>query len=516
MALIIIIIVIGLIQLGIFCGMTIPGISKYKNIFNQDSTDWKAIKKEKKTRKVQRTIPGIPIYDEYGNLSYTPDKVVTVDEEYYEDLPASRIEVKNCSTTLQTIIVAINRYLRENAQRTSDFGLLKDIVDRNCDAVEEDARELIPIPLYLGLAGTMLGIAIGVGTLVWGGGLDQLLSSDGSGVSSNSIAPLLKDVALAMICSLVGVLLTTTATLWMRHSNSKVEQRKHEFLSWMQATLLPEMPDNMSSVVQKLAGNLSNFNKAFSKNADKLNQTLEQISEASENNARLLEAVKSLNQVQLRQANLQLYERLTQSTQEIGVLADYLKNCSSYLQHVKALNDKLDASEARMKAIEDMGTYFANEKSQIEHVSRVTLDTIGQTDEAIRKAAKQYGENMQTYFTTMEESTTAQTAKMEKVFSEQQQILAQKASEVSHLVSELKNLQDVKQTMKSLLEAYREQNRLLTAALNRQASNGTPLPVEQPPVRLPKWLVGVSILVALSIVAAVALYCLQSFHIIDL
>ena len=116
----------------------------------------------------------------------------------------------------------------------------------------------------------------------------------------------------------------------------------------------------------------------------------------------------------------------------------------------------------------------------------------------------------------MEESTTAQTAKMEKVFSEQQQILAQKASEVSHLVSELKNLQDVKQTMKSLLEAYREQNRLLTAALNRQASNGTPLPVEQPPVRLPKWLVGVSILVALSIVAAVALYCLQSFHIIDL
>jgi site-specific recombinase len=124
---------------------------------------------------------------------------------------------------------------------------------------------------------------------------------------------------------------------------------------------------------------------------------------------------------------------------------------------------------------------------------------------------------MQTYFTTMEESTTAQTAKMEKVFSEQQQILAQKASEVSHLVSELKNLQDVKQTMKNLLEAYREQNRLLTAALNRQASNnGTPLPVEQPPVRLPKWLVGVSILVALSIVAAVALYCLQSFHIIDL
>lgn len=516
MALIIIIIVIGLIQLGIFSGMTVPGIIRYKKIFNENNEDWATTTKVKKTRTVTERIPGKPYFNEAGNLVYSSDEYKTKKETYWENLPAAKIEVKNPSKTLQKIINSINRYLQENAQRTSDFGLLKDIVDRNCDAVEEDARELIPIPLYLGLAGTMVGIAIGVGTLVWGGGLEQLFSSDGSGVSANSIAPLLKDVALAMICSLIGVMLTTIATLLMRYSNSKVEQRKHEFLSWMQATLLPEMPDNMSAVVQKLAGNLSNFNKAFSKNADKLNQTLEQISEASENNARLLEAVKSLNQVQLQQANLQLYAKLTQSTQEIGVLAAYLNNCSSYLQHVKALNDKLDASEARMKAIEDMGTYFANEKSQIEHVSKTTLDTIGQTDEAIRKAAKQYGENMQTYFTTLEESTTAQTAKMEKVFTEQQQALAKKASEVSQLVGELKNLQDVKLTMKNLLDAYHEQNRLLTVALNRQGNNSTPLPVEQEPVRLPKWLVVVSIFVALSIVAAVALYCLQSFHIIDL
>lgn len=516
MALIIIIIFIGLIQLGLFFGMTIPGIIRYNKIFSDNTEDWKTTTKIQKTRTVTKRFPGMPYVNGDGNVAYYPDEYKTIEETYWESLPATNIEVKDPSKTLQQIIISINRYLQENAQRTSDFGLLKDIVDRNCDAVEEDARELIPIPLYLGLAGTMIGIAIGVGSLVWGGGLEQMLSSDGTGVSANAISPLLKDVALAMICSLVGVILTTAATLLMRYSNSKVEQRKHEFLSWMQATLLPEMPDNMSSVVQKLAGNLSKFNKSFGENADKLNQTLDKISEASSNNVRLLEAVKSLNQVQVQQANLQLYAKLTQSTQEIGVLADYLNNCSSYLQQVKALNDKLDASEARMKAIEDMGTYFASEKSQIEHVSRTTLNTIGQTDEAIRKAAKQYGENIQAYFTTLEESTSAQTAKMEKVFSEQQQALAKKASEVSQLVGELKNLQDVKQTMKNLLEAYREQNKLLTVALNRQGSNGTPLPVEQPPVRLPKWMVGVSILVALSIVVAVALYCLQTFHFIDL
>ena len=60
----------------------------------------------------------------------------------------------------------MNNYLDNNKSAVSDFHLMKDIVDRNCDAKEEEIQTQIPVPLYLGLIGTMSGILIGVGFLV--------------------------------------------------------------------------------------------------------------------------------------------------------------------------------------------------------------------------------------------------------------------------------------------------------------------------------------------------------------
>lgn len=488
-----IIVAIGLIQCYIFFAKTLPGIRKFKNIFPSTEAE-----KYAQLNKNNWVIGGDT------NMS------IGIDEK--------------SSSTLLTIRDAINRYLKENASRTSDFALLKDIVDRNCDAVEEDTRELIPLPLYLGLAGTMLGIAFGVGSLVFGGGLDAMFDPDQSAVSARGIAPLLKDVSLAMVCSFVGLIFTTRATFVMRNSKTKVEREKHSFLSWMQAKLLPEMPDNMSSVVMKLTGNLTEFNRSFSVNANRLNTTLNAITEASSQNARLLEAVNELKQVRVAGSNLQLYDRLSAATQEIGTLAEYLENCSSYLKQVKALNNKLDASEERMKAIEEMGEYFMKEKSQVEHVSKLTQDTIGQADEEIRRSTKQFGDNIEKYFALMQENLQIQATNIGKVLAEQQQILNKKAGEMSQVVAELKNMADMKKTMSNLLDTYREQNRLLSVVLNqrgrdtsRDASRDVlPLQALQSPSKLPKWLSIMAIIVAISILVAVFLYVAQTFHLFNM
>ncbi len=49
------------------------------------------------------------------------------------------------------ILTSINRYLANNKGQVSDYYLMKDIVDRNVDAKEDEINTLIPIPLYLGL-----------------------------------------------------------------------------------------------------------------------------------------------------------------------------------------------------------------------------------------------------------------------------------------------------------------------------------------------------------------------------
>ncbi len=112
-------------------------------------------------------------------------------------------EIKNQhkNVILDIIVSSINNYLNNNNNAVSDFHLMKDIVDRNCDAREEEINAQIPVPLYLGLAGTMLGILIGVGFLVFAGGLEDLLNS-GNGSGAEGIETLLGSVALAMISSI--------------------------------------------------------------------------------------------------------------------------------------------------------------------------------------------------------------------------------------------------------------------------------------------------------------------------
>ena len=76
---------------------------------------------------------------------------------------------------------------------------------------------------------TMLGIIIGVFTLVKT--LPYMLGADG--VSANSLSPFLTDVAIAMICSLLGVFYTTLGTLFLRKEKEHVEKGKDNFLSWI-------------------------------------------------------------------------------------------------------------------------------------------------------------------------------------------------------------------------------------------------------------------------------------------
>src|ERR1700753_2941360 len=72
--------------------------------------------------------------------------------------PVNLIFCENPSPVLKNILSATNRYLLHNNMAAADFHLIKDIADRNIDAVEEDINQTISVPLYLGLMATMFGI----------------------------------------------------------------------------------------------------------------------------------------------------------------------------------------------------------------------------------------------------------------------------------------------------------------------------------------------------------------------
>lgn len=355
------------------------------------------------------------------------------------------IFVKSDNIILNTIITSINNYLKNN-KSVSDFHLMKDIVDRNCDAKEDEINTQIPIPLYMGLVGTMAGILTGILYLWLTGGISDLLSAKGNS-GADGVEALLGGVALAMISSILGILFTTWGSNNFKNVKSVFEEEKHTFLSWIQAKLLPTLSDNVVGAIREMTGNLTEFNKAFAINTGDLGTALGKVNESYQLQTRLLESVQRIADKDLTYQNLQLYNALKNSTQEIGTLAEYLHSTNDYLTNVRSLNEKLDQNENRTRTIEEIGAFFKTELEQIEARKGAISKAVGTVDDYLKQALEKLKENAEAQFNELQKSTV-----------KQQDVLQRKSDEIDKLVTELKQLTAVKESISRFEQTMRAQN----------------------------------------------------------
>lgn len=221
---------------------------------------------------------------------------------------------------------SLNLYLVNNQRSTADFSILKDIVQRNCDSQENAIQTLMPVPLYCGLAGTMLGIIIGVLTLVFSGDLTTLMSADDTTQGGFGINALLSGVGIAMCASIFGLGLTTWNSLSFRECKSMEEESKNEFLTWMQVAVLPKLNDNLAAVLSKTANQLGAFNETFSLNISQLEDIFKEVKEVGKEQAQAMDAVTRM---------------------DFKNLAGALHQFSLCGPHFEKLNDILDVIEER-------------------------------------------------------------------------------------------------------------------------------------------------------------------------
>lgn len=385
---------------------------------------------------------------------------------------------------LNTIVGSINDYLNNN-KAVTDFHLLKDIVDRNCDSKEDEIETQTPIPLYLGLVGTMAGILIGILYLWLSGGIADLLSSGSnilsSGVDSGAagVEALLGGVALAMISSILGIILTTWSSNAFKTAKSQVESNKHLFLSWIQAKLLPTLSDNVVGAIREMTDNLTNFNSKFAENTGNLGVALSKVNESYKIQVQLLDLINKIADKDLTHQNLQLYNALQNSSTQIGTLAEYLENTNDYLANVRSLNEKLDSSEQRTKAIEEMAKFFKNEILQVEQRKDIINQSVGSIDslleERLRKLSEHASENVEKFnnklgvidsmleerIRKMSEHAVENVENFNKALVKQQDTLQRKLDETELIVTELKNLSSIKDSIAKFEKSTSEQNRRL-------------------------------------------------------
>lgn len=452
-------------------GKKIVSKTKYDNLYST----WKSEKDNLEYRILEKRRSLLEFSDSYDETeTQRVENELSVLEHAFDQIkepPTDYGNYKSANERRNLIIDSINNYLEKNNSVASDFYLVKDIVDRNSDAEEEAIVTQIPMPLYCGLMGTMVGIIIGVLYLWLSGGLGELLSSSTSNSGADGIESLLGGVALAMISSIIGITLTTIASWKEKECKYHVETLKHGFLSWIQAELLPVMNTDALSSMRMLFDNLSDFNRAFKDNADDLKVSLGMISESSKEQASLLNAINQLKIDKIASANIAVYDKLRSATDEIGRFSDYMLQVNSYLNSINDLCNKLDASESRIKTIEEMGAFFKEERANLDSIKGIIAKSLSSADNYYSSQMAVFEENINKRNDELKISLVKNNDNIQTLLDSQDEALKSRSNEIDKIIQEIQQLSSIEKLLANLENSTKEQTMKIDRLITKLSSN---------------------------------------------
>lgn len=426
------------------------------------------------------------------------------EEELVSGIPVSQIEVRDASSTMSEVRNALNKYLQKNKGSASDFHLMKDVVERYCDAEAEEISTQQPIPLYLGLMGTMVGIIVGIAYVAISGGFA------GAKIAEN-IAELMSCVAIAMSASFIGVYCTTRISWSSKDAFSEVEADKNRFYSWLQTELLPTLSGDTVNALYLLQQNLSTFNSTFQTNIAGLNRALEQVKETSTEQVELINLISDIDIKRVAQANVTVLHELKGCTSELSTFNRYLHNVSEYLTAVNSLNSNINEHLNRTAAIERMGAFFEREIEQVQtrehYINEVVANvdnTLRQTFESLSESTAQGVQHLRNESASQLDSATQTMVAQQQAFRDslreqrdefaralhseeeaflsylrgQKEDLSSKSNEISELVKEIRSLSETKSSMSELVSVSRQQSakidELIEALRNKKDNHISP------------------------------------------
>ncbi len=269
------------------------------------------------------------------------------------------------SQVLQKIKDSLNTYLLRNRSAVPEFNLIKDIIERNCDALEEQINASISVPLYLGLLGTFIGIILGLWNI--SGLFDNASTTDTTVVLNNAIPILLNGVKVAMGASLVGLGLTIlNSALFFRNSKAVMYSRKSDFFTFLQIELFPLLNHGMNDSFNSLQTNFQKFNSDFSANINSLTKLMTQNHDALLAQEKVLTVLDNLDITEFGKANVKVLKELQSAIGSFHAFNLYIESVNKALQNtdiiVAKLSNLIDQSENMNMLAKNINSSFAENK----------------------------------------------------------------------------------------------------------------------------------------------------------
>lgn len=394
----------------------------------------------------------------------------------------------------------INDYLGNSQGSVIDYNILKDAVDRNCETIEDEINAQMPVPLYCGLAGTMAGVIVGLFSLLHEDSISSLMTSGSKSVESATLAmngaasginDLLAGVALAMVASILGILLTTVNSVLFKRFKREEEKGKNKFLSWVQSILLPKLPNDISDSFSRFVDNLNRFNDTFRENTRGLGHTLEQINGAYSTQADIIKTIQQMNVTRMATANVKVLNALSDCTDKLEQFNVYLNSIQGYTNEIEAFRQQL-SSEANMvyllmemkDTLASIKNFFRTELGEIDQRKQAIRNSVDNVDTYVNEALEKLKSSSVTSVDDLKKAIDDQSEGLKKFLDQEKQMLQdmsqevrnefdRQISQIPNLAKRLEDITKVPSQLESLSGSIAESNRKLVNGITQANQNMT-------------------------------------------
>ena len=236
---------------------------------------------------------------------------------------------------LGKIIHRTNEYLCKNTGTSADLSVLRDISDNQKDALEDDIQNSLNVPLYLGLAGTFVGIITGL----IGVDFNQIF-----GTTSNldGLQHLLYGVVAAMFASLLGLGFTVyNSAISYKNAVSKSNEGTEEYINFLRRELMPLLSNSMASSLNSLKGVLGHFVDKFGRNLDAYADSTELLNDNLEKQHLVLSEINKLSLTQTANKIAETFIQLKESADSLNVFRTYQKQLNSTIANVSGMVNQI-------------------------------------------------------------------------------------------------------------------------------------------------------------------------------
>lgn len=324
------------------------------------------------------------------------------DESFDVDL----IKVKDHvgSEAFNDVIFETNAYLCKNVGTSAEFSILQDICERKIESLEAQISSTINVPLYLGLAGTFIGIITGLVGIAFN--VDDLLKNG----EMSPLRNLLIGVVIAMIASFVGLFLMILNSSYYKDALSECNRNKNGYFDFIRRELMPVLSNSMASSLNSLKGVLGEFVGKFGQNLNAYVNSAELLNDNIERQHLLLIEINKMNQTKVASQIAETFSTLKESSDSLNTFHTYQNDLNNTITKVDQVVSNIDNV---IKSFED----FSN-----------SLKVVVANQEAASRLQIQFQSAIETHFPTGSEAR--------EMWRKQFDVLSTDATKVSQELNE--------------------------------------------------------------------------------